>query len=247
MQKIVHLILLLLLMFSVKPVLAAVVIFEAGFGQQADTWEPLNKYLPPDYQVVTYTRPNLMRAEQTPTTIDDDVAYLLSRMAAFPNQKVFLVGHSYGGLIVTEAARLVPEQVAGVILLEPTVRWQRNVFKSADAQRIAEDDALMKRYLPASLNAQFHVLMQQLDAPDIARYTLPPALPVVIFTSTKRPSEPLFFEETHTGKQLWLALHLALIADSVNAVQIRSSKFGHEPHREQPEWVAQTIMSMISR
>ena len=42
MQKIIHYILLLLLMFSVKPVLAAVVIFEAGFGQQADTWEPLN-------------------------------------------------------------------------------------------------------------------------------------------------------------------------------------------------------------
>ena len=59
MHKIIHFCLPFILLLSASPVLATVVVFEAGFGQTAQSWGPLLKHLPADYKVITYTpKPN---------------------------------------------------------------------------------------------------------------------------------------------------------------------------------------------
>ncbi|MDG6099413.1 alpha/beta hydrolase [Alteromonas sp. ZYF713] len=246
MHKIIHLGLLLMLLLSAKPVLATVVVFEAGFGQTAQSWAPLLKHLPADYKVITYTRPSIAQANAKPTSIAEDVQHLISQLKPFQGEEIILVGHSYGGLIVSQVAELTPELIDGVVLLEPAVLSQRRQFKAIDSQRIAEDDKLMQQYLPAHLLAQYQLLIQQLDDAAIDTYPLPAQLPVALFTSTRRAADPLFFEETEQGKQQWLALHQALIANSEQAWHIRSLQSGHQPHKDQPALVAQAITELLS-
>ena len=246
MHKIIHLCLLLILLLSARPVLATVVVFEAGFGQTAQSWAPLLKHLPADYKVITYTRPSIAQANTKPTSIAEDVQYLISQLKPFQGEQIVLVGHSYGGLIVSQVAELTPELIDGVVLLEPTVLSQRRQFKAIDSRRIAADDKLMQQYLPAHLLAQYQLLIQQLDDAAIDTYPLPAQLPVALFTSTRRAADPMFFEETEQGKQQWLALHQALISNSEQAWHIRSKQFGHQPHKDQPALVAQVITELLS-
>ena len=247
MQKLYSILLLIVLMFSIKPVLATVVIFEGGFGQGAETWDPVLKKLPKEYKIITYTRPSLTSPDAKPTTVAEDVDYLINLVEANQGEDVILVGHSYGGLVVSEVALQNPELIDGVVLLEPAVRGQRQLFKAIDRERIAADDASMKQYLPGRLRSQFTLLLQQLDTLYSDTKALPHSVPVVLFTSTKRPEAPLFFEETEVGKHQWLALHLALIASSENAMHIRSTQFGHQPHKDMPGRVAQSIISLVSQ
>lgn len=244
MQTLLKHLLLLLLIFATKPVLATVVIFEAGFGQDEHSWAALTEQLPADFTLVTYTRQSLARPDAKPSSIAQDVQALINVIKRYQHEKVLLVGHSYGGLIVTEAAQLAPELIAGVVLLEPTVRSQRKQFRAIDNERIDRDDDLLRQYLPARLVAQFNLLMQELDDSAIDTYPLPKQLPVVLFTSTQRPADPLFFEETETGKQQWQALHQSLIANSEHALHIRSRRFGHNPHIDSPAMVASIIVQM---
>lgn len=247
MQKLYSILLLIVLIFSTKPVLATVVIFEAGFGQGGETWASVLKELPKGYKLISYTRPSLTSPEAKPTTIAEDVNYLVNLVKANQGEEIILVGHSYGGLVVSEVVLQNPELIDGLVLLEPAVRGQRQQFKAIDSERIAADDALMKQYLPSRLGAQYLLLMQQLDTLYKDTKPLPQSVPVVLYTSTKRPAEPLFFEETDVGKQQWLALHLALIANSENAMHVRSTQFGHQPHKDIPEQVAQSIVSLASQ
>ncbi|GGF79207.1 alpha/beta fold hydrolase [Alteromonas lipolytica] len=247
MHSLTKLLVLILLIFSARPVYATVLIFEAGFGQDETTWQPLLKALPDTYKVVTYTRQSIADPAAKPTSIAQDVSHLLKKVKQYQGEEILLVGHSYGGLVVAEAALLAPELIDGVILLEPTVRSQRKQFQAIDRARIAADDALLKKYIPPRLAPQLELLMQQLDDSAIDSYPLPVQLPVVLVTSTRVEPEPLFFEETAAGKQQWLALHQALIANSEEALHIRSRHFGHNPHIEAPAMVAATILQLIEQ
>ncbi|MGQ8365364.1 alpha/beta fold hydrolase [Glaciecola sp. 1036] len=234
--------LLLVVLFS-KPILATTLIFEAGFGQDKATWKSLVEQFPAnaEFTIVTYTRPSIINSETGPSTIEQDVNFLINKIKQTSDDKIILVGHSYGGLIVTEAAQQVPDLVDGIVLLEPTVRSQRQHFKAIDSQRISDDDALLKQFLPEPLKAQYDVLVRQLDQSSIDTRALPEDLPVVIFTSTQIRKEPMFFEETKQGKQQWLSLHQALVAKSKEVIHVRSSQFGHNTHKEIAEQVAQFI------
>lgn len=103
------------------------VIIDAGIGSLAEEWYPLQDALSSGTLVVVYDRAGYGASEPGPLPRDggreaDEVKALLDA-ASVPGPYV-LVGHSLGGLNVQVFAARYPEDVAGLVLLDPPpLRW----------------------------------------------------------------------------------------------------------------------------
>ena len=222
------------------------VIFESGFGQGAGAWKDVMADLGAQCQCIAYARAGLGKSgtDGKPKTIAEHVQDLGAVIDALaPGRKVVLVGHSYGGLLVTEYARLHPEHVQGVVLVDPATMTQRHAFKQADGARVQADDQALLSMLPPKMADDYKVLIAQLDGNDALAPRTQPDLPVALLTSTQVAAEPFVFEETAQGKALWKLQHAALFAGFSHGTH-QYFATGHNIHRENPKAVADAIRSV---
>ena len=224
------------------------VVFEAGFGQGPAAWKQVIAGLGGDYRSIAYARAGLGTSGTDGVTkrIDDnlsDLDALIETVA--PGQQVILVGHSYGGLLVTEFARRHPQRVRGIVLVDPATMGQRLAYKKADAARVQADDEALLAMLPPSMAADYRVLVEQLDAADAASERAMPDVPVVLLTATQVADKPLVFEETAAGKVNWKAQHALLFSTFARGVH-RYVATGHSIAKEDPAAVVQAIGEMAA-
>lgn len=201
-----------------------------------------------DYRSVAYARAGLGKSGSDGETkrIDDhlsDLSALIETVA--PGQQVILVGHSYGGLLVTEFARRHPQRVRGIVLVAPATISQRLAYRTADAARVQADDAALLAMLPPSMAADYRVLVEQLDAADAAGERAMPDVPVALLTATQVADEPSVFEETAAGKVIWRAQHALLFSTFARGVH-RYVATGHSIAKEDPPAVVQAIGEMAA-
>ncbi len=224
------------------------VVFEAGFGQGPGAWKQVIAGLGADYRSVAYARAGLGKSGSDGETkrVDDhlsDLSALIETVA--PGQQVILVGHSYGGLLVTEFARRHPQRVRGIVLVDPATISQRLAYRTADAARVQADDAALLAMLPPSMAADYRVLVEQLDAADAAGERAMPDVPVALLTATQVADEPLVFEETAAGKVIWRAQHALPFSTFARGVH-RYVATGHSIAKEDPPAVVQAIGEMAA-
>lgn len=224
------------------------VVFEAGFGQGPGAWKQVIAGLGADYRSVAYARAGLGKSGSDGVTkrIDDhlsDLNALIETVA--PGQPVILVGHSYGGLLVTEFARRHPQRVRALVLVDPATMGQRLAYRKADAARVQADDAALLAMLPPSMAADYRVLVEQLDAADAASERAMPDVPVALLTATQVADEPFVFEETAAGKVIWKAQHALLFSTFARGVHHYVAT-GHSIAKEDPAAVVQAISEMAA-
>lgn len=225
-----------------------VLLFESGFGQGPDVWNDVIARLPNQVVAVRYARAGVGHTAEHDASSGlsqhlNDLAVVADHFATA--KRLILVGHSYGGLLVSEFARQHRSQVAALLLIDPAVAQQRHWFKQADAQAVADEDALLKRILPPILSAQLDQLNREMDqvAPQVQ--PLPSDLPIVLLTSSRIEREPMVFVETAAGKQQWLALHRALVAGSQQTRHLELSAVGHNIMQDDPETVWKSVQSLL--
>jgi pimeloyl-ACP methyl ester carboxylesterase len=222
---------------------ATVVVFESGFGQGAGVWKDVIADLGAACRCVAYARAGLGESgtDGKPKTIEahlQDLGAVIDAVA--PKQKVVLVGHSYGGLLATEFARLHADRVQGLVLVDPATIDQRHAFRAADEARVLADDKALLPMLPPKLAEDYKLLIAQLDAPTAKPSATQPDVPVALLTDTAVAAEPFVFEETAAGKVLWKQQHAALFARYARGVH-RYFATGHNIHKEDPKAVADAI------
>jgi pimeloyl-ACP methyl ester carboxylesterase len=99
------------------------IVFEAGLGAYKESWNKIVPTVAENCAVFAYDRPGVGHSEPTArprhgTIIVEDLRRLLrERGVARP---YVLVGHSAGGLYMQLFARLHPDEVAGLVLVDPT-------------------------------------------------------------------------------------------------------------------------------
>jgi pimeloyl-ACP methyl ester carboxylesterase len=101
------------------------VVLEAPLARPSTIWKPVIRALRDevsDQRVCTYDRAQLGRSERVGRhTIDDSVADLHALIAdGIDAGPVVLVGYSYGGLIARLLAAGHPDDVAALVLVDPT-------------------------------------------------------------------------------------------------------------------------------
>jgi pimeloyl-ACP methyl ester carboxylesterase len=214
------------------------VVFESGFGQGQDAWTDVIARLGDACQCVTYDR------VPEPRTIEahlGDLGAVIDALA--PNAKVILVGHSFGGLLATEYARLHPDRVRGLVLVDPATLGQRHAFREAFPERVQADDDKLLSMLPPHLAAAYTLLVSQLDSASAAVAGVQSDVPGALLTSTRVEDEPFVLEETAEGKALWKRQHAALFATFSRGTHEYFAT-GHNLHREDPEAVAAAIRGL---
>ncbi|MEO7478056.1 MAG: alpha/beta hydrolase [Lysobacteraceae bacterium] len=220
-----------------------VVVFESGFGQGAGVWKDVISELGAECECIAYARAGLGKSgtDGKPKTIQEHLADLGAVMDALvPDRKVLLVGHSYGGLLVTQFARLHPGRLQGLVLVDPATMSQRLEFKKANLARVLADDKSLLAMLPPAMAEDYKLLVIQLDNKAAAVPGQQIDVPVALLTSTQVSAKPLVFEETQQGKDIWKRQHAMLFAEFSRGTH-QYFATGHNIHREDPKAVANAI------
>jgi pimeloyl-ACP methyl ester carboxylesterase len=156
------------------------VILQSGLGDDRAPWAEVFRGLESRHTVFAYDRPGYGGSSATPGPRDPCSVATETRAvlaAAGLKPPYILVGHSLGGLYQYVYARLYPEDVAGLVLLDPThprhwealqrdapgaasaIRFLRTTLFTAVARREFDDqarcldkiDTLVSRQVPAQI------------------------------------------------------------------------------------------------
>jgi pimeloyl-ACP methyl ester carboxylesterase len=103
-----------------------VVLLESGIAASSLSWALVEPHVAAFTRVCAYDRAGLGWSDvpSCPRTFDrivDDLSALLDQIA--PREKYVLVGHSFGSFVVRAYAMRHPEQVTGVVLVDPAIEW----------------------------------------------------------------------------------------------------------------------------
>jgi pimeloyl-ACP methyl ester carboxylesterase len=129
------------------------VIFEAGIGATHLNWCHIQESIAESVRAVSYDRSGLgwssrCRSARTPGNIAAELHQLLSRAGLKP--PFILVGHSFGGLVMRRYASLYPDQVAGVVLIDPMRSEQWPPFDPAKQSQIDLGCRLIRFAIPVA-------------------------------------------------------------------------------------------------
>ncbi|WP_394222199.1 alpha/beta fold hydrolase [Alteromonas gracilis] len=224
------------------------VVFESGFGTDANVWNGIAESLSDQFQTISYSRIGTGKtvSSKTALSIDEHVAELKKLTEHLDVDHPFiLVGHSYGGLVATRFARQFPKDLHALVLVEPSVLSQRVIFKKMDKERIQQDDQMLEKYMPPHFIESYKTLKAEMDTAPYKVSPLPSNIPTLLMTSTQVSEKPFVFEETAKGKDAWLAIHKSLIAPVSHQEHILFNDAGHNIHLEQPEKMVHAIVNFV--
>ena len=103
----------------------ATVVFEAGFGDDWTPWRQVATAVASEARVFAYSRPGYGQSE--PSHDPRDAGHIVKDLRALLTARGFappyvLVGHSFGGTYMELFAKAHPDEVAGLVLVDPRHR-----------------------------------------------------------------------------------------------------------------------------
>lgn len=225
--------------YSSKGVGSPVVILEAGMGPSMSTWAPIFEDISEITKVYAYNRPGYGRSTggKTPSTARMLVEQLHHNLEVSGHSPPYLlVGHSAGGLYVNMFARIYPEEVAGVLLIDSSHPSQFEYFKnerpllySAFVATTSLGNATYEAFILKNIHKEFR---------NIAPF---PDVPLVVLTAEK---SSLF--ETPAMRDKWLEFQMDLSTMSTEAKHMVVKGSSHFIHRDNPNAVVAEITSLIN-
>jgi len=196
-------------------------------------------------RVCAYDRPGTTRNDNTvtdstpvlqPTTAQQGVADLHALLnAAKESRPYVLVGHSWGGMIARLFASTYPDEVAGLVLVDPASEFLKTSLTPEQWSTYIK--ATKKLIEPKGLEAPDHA--RTLDL--LHGTPLIHPMPIVVLTSDKR------FDFGAGGPETWGAWRSAhdRLATLLNAKHIRDTNSSHTIQMEQPQLVVDAIRQVM--
>ncbi len=217
------------------------VVLESGFGDGGTLsgWDEVRKGVKGYARICLYDRAGLNKSEEGPgprTTIQiaNELHALLN--AAGLTGPYVLTGHSMGGLHVQTYAMLYPEDVAAMVLVDPT---------PAELVDSLTEEALDNLVLAGAPPAVLSEAGEGLDASLSTFRALPslPDVPVVVITSS-------FTGEGGVDEEKWEELesyHEALAEQVGDGEHVVATKAGHYIQIDEPDLVIEAIKGVYEK
>ncbi|HJU75759.1 MAG TPA: alpha/beta fold hydrolase [Gemmatimonadaceae bacterium] len=177
-----------------------VIVLEAGIIQSLDAWLSLPRALAEIAPVIAYDRAGLGQSAwdnkaPTPRHVTTRLHNMLQQVGAEP--PYLLVGYSWGGVLVRYFAGYYPNEIAGIVYVDPGPTVTQSVadnlvpFEAIGAGRAGYDaywrtfGALFERMSPAG-RAEFGAMRSLMES-DLAQRDLRPVpnVPVVLIIAAK--------------------------------------------------------------
>jgi pimeloyl-ACP methyl ester carboxylesterase len=142
------------------------VVFESGAGTVVRRWDPILPSVASFAPVVAYDRSGIGESpwnslDPTPQQVATTLRSLLSELGVAP--PYVLVGHSWGGPLIRYFAGMYPDEVVGMVYIDPTdFMWTP-----------ADERALFESLAPDADWAEYRESMRQMESEALARMMTP--------------------------------------------------------------------------
>lgn len=232
------------------------VVVETGFmtaGTQDYSWSRVIEAISATNQVCFYDRAGLgqsdpLEAIRTSQDVVDDLHSLISK--ARIETPFVLVGHSLGGMYSLHYAAEYPDQVLGLVLVEPLHPdyWPR--FNALLPTPSADEPAPITEMRAWSQDFRtFERLDFETSADQVKAVTSLGDTPLVVITarSTAKPDDPrLPLDVFQQQVSLWEELQSDLAALSSSSTHINATTTNHVVQESEPQVVIDAILSILS-
>jgi len=214
------------------------VVFESGLGNDWTPWEPVASEVAAQARTFAYSRPGYGRSAPSPQARDaaqivQDLRALLAARGVAP--PYVLVGHSFGGAYMELFAKAYPEDVEGVVLVDPRHR---------DFTTACQEAGLEGCVIPASVVAS----LPQVQADEFEAFAHTSEemgalgafgpYPVRVLTATVHGFTPEL-------EALWVSMLGSLADEAADGDQSLFVGAGHFLQVERAHEVAQVILSLL--
>jgi pimeloyl-ACP methyl ester carboxylesterase len=217
------------------------VIFEAGSGAGLESWSAVESITAEFARTVSYDRAGIGQSEpgpkpRTANQIAAELHTALQRADIAP--PYVLVGHSFGGIYARVFADMYPQEVAGMVLIDPSqeafVDWTKTHLE-ADSGTLDEQMAKAPQGVRDELAGESASYAQARAA------KVPACIPVILLTAMKDDNMPAEVTE------VWVDKHEEWIATVPGGKHILVKNSGHSIQNEQPQVVLDAIKEVIDR
>lgn len=225
-----------------------VVVLESGLGDGKATWSTIVSRLGEDTTVFSYDRPgyapgfgsNRFRSDKDGRRTGQEVAAHLHDLldAAGIEPPYVLVGHSIGGPYVLTFAKLYPEDVAGIVLVDGRPADFTAACEAADVG-MCKPPGLMVAMMPA------HQRLEVKGIDETESFTPRPRdlgdFPITVIAAT----EPQI-TSSRALQDLWLEHQKAFADGAKNGRYVEATGSSHYVHQKKPGLVADEIKKMLN-
>ena len=230
------------------------VVFDTGLGDNLTTWRALPDRIATHVRVVTYDRAGLGESDpggrdRSGVRVVRELRALLAALKVEP--PYILVGHSLGGLHLLIFADRYPQDVAGLVFLDPTTA---EMFGSLETEEGWETYKSQMEGYPEGVRAEGLASRQRLRT--VRGLGDPPDLPAVVISGTKPPfipeeqreamAEQGLTEETWRQAQTRKIGHHRDLAEHFPRGRfVAAEEAHHYVHWDQPELVLEEILALV--
>lgn len=216
------------------------VIFEGGFGTGIASWSTVQKEVAAFARTVSYDRAGLGQSDLGPKPrsakqIATELHVALDKAGVKP--PYVLVGHSFGGIYVRVFADMYPNEVAGMVLIDPSQENFNDWLKKNQVARMKEAEAEIAK-APEGVRAEGAAT--EIAYAEARATKVPARIPVTLLTATEDQSMP----EAHT---VWIEKHKEWIATVPGGRHVVVEKTGHFIQLQQPKLVIDTIRETLNQ
>ncbi|RZJ68781.1 MAG: alpha/beta hydrolase [Flavobacterium sp.] len=252
-----------------------VIVFESGLGMGGGNFETVFQYLPKDASYFVYDRNGLGESQIDPAVkTDSDVVDQLHTLLVKAKIKppYLLVGHSIGGAFVRLFESKYPDEVAGMVFIDPTDFMLSDVENAAATKQSKSKigyrelwpkmltDISQDKNTPNGLRAEAERELRASE-PFFAEYqNLKPLgnIPVAVLIAYNRRSEK--FEEEMNAKlglsgkpwfkafdDLRIEHYSKMIATNDRSFLMLLPQYSHGVHNQDPELVGNVISYIFAK
>jgi pimeloyl-ACP methyl ester carboxylesterase len=214
------------------------VVFESGLGNDWTPWQLVAPEVGKQARAFTYSRPGYGQSE--PSASPRDAAHIVEELRGLLSARglpppYVLVGHSFGGTYMELFAKAHPEEVRGLVLVDPRHRD----FSAACAQA-GFDGCVIPASVVASLpQVQVDEIEEFAQASDeIQGLGAFGPYPVRVLTATTHGFEPAV-------ESLWQSMLGSLADEAPDGEQQIFADSGHYLQVERAAEVTQVILSLL--
>ncbi len=217
---------------------AATVVFESGLGGDWTTWDEVASRVAQHARIFAYSRPGYgasgpATTPRNPKTIVEELRTLLAAMGYAP--PYLLVGHSNGGAYMELFAKSHPNEVTGVVLLDPRHRDFLATCEAAKLDLCGISESTLATQAPvviAEYRAYARASEEIRAAGGFGTY------PVRVLTASD-------ISGSTSRQALWKSMHAALAAEASDGAQVLVQGASHDIQGDRPDEVVRAILALL--
>jgi pimeloyl-ACP methyl ester carboxylesterase len=218
------------------------VILEGGFGAGIASWTNIENEIAKFTRVVSYDRAGLGQSEPgpKPRTAKQFALELHTALKnAGINPPYVLVGHSMGGITIRVFADMYSQEVAGLVLVDPSQEGFNDWLKSHPSPELKQQEAEVAK---AAAGIRDESAGVEASFEQARKSKLPPEIPVILLVAVQSPlkSDPKVTEK-------WIEEQREWVKKVPGAKLVRAEKSGHFIQGQQPELVIAAIKELVDK